>query len=82
MSLVAAASIFAIDAPTQVIRTFIAKADSLDYLYGMLLSGGLLIALFFPKFKLIELSRDEEAQQPPLVEAGSESPLAEAPAAL
>ena len=81
LALVAAASIFAIDAPTQVIRTFIAKADSLDYLYGMLLSGGLLIALFFPKFKLIELSRDEEAQQPLLVEAAAESPLAEAPAA-
>lgn len=61
LALVAAVSIFAIDAPTQVIRTFIAKADSLDYLYGMLLSGGLLFALFFPKFKLINLSRDEES---------------------
>lgn len=60
LALIAAASIFAIDVPTQFIRTFIAHSDSLDYLYGSLLSGGLLFALFFQKFKLVELGKEPE----------------------
>lgn len=60
LALIAATSIFAIDVPTQFIRTFIAHSDSLDYLYGSLLSGGLIFALFFPKFKLVELGKEPE----------------------
>jgi hypothetical protein len=60
LALIAAASIFAIDVPTQFIRTFIAQSDSLDYLYGSLLSGGLMFALFFPKFKLVDLGKEPE----------------------
>ena len=58
LMLIATASIFAIDVPTQIIRTFVAHSDSLDYLYGSLLSGGLLFSLFFPKFKIAELSKE------------------------
>lgn len=60
LALIAAASIFAIDVPTQIIRTFVAHSDSFDYLYGSLLSGGLLFSLFFPKFKIAELGKDPE----------------------
>lgn len=60
LALIAGASIFAIDVPTQIIRTFIAHSDSLDYLYGSLLSGGLLFSLFFPKFKIAELGKEPE----------------------
>lgn len=60
LMLIAAASIFAIDVPTQIIRTFIAHSDSLDYLYGSLLSGGLLFSLFFPRFRIVELSKEPE----------------------
>jgi hypothetical protein len=60
LALIAATSIFAIDVPTQFIRTFIAHSDSLDYLYGSLLSGGLIFALFFPKFKLVQLGKEPE----------------------
>ncbi|MDX9993029.1 MAG: hypothetical protein RBS68_13400 [Anaerolineales bacterium] len=60
LMLIAAASIFAIDVPTQIIRTFIAYSDSLDYLYGSLLSGGLLFSLFFPRFRIVELSKEPE----------------------
>jgi hypothetical protein len=60
LALIAAASIFAIDVPTQIIRTFVAHSDSFDYLYGSLLSGGLLFSLFFPKFKIAALGKDPE----------------------
>lgn len=61
LALIGAASIFAMDAPTQIIRTFVAKSDSLDYLYGMLLAGGLLFSLLFPKFRRALLGLPEPA---------------------
>jgi len=51
LALLAAVSILAIDAPTQVIRSTMSESTSLDYLYGSLLSAGLLLALLLPKFK-------------------------------
>ncbi len=45
-ALIAAASVLAIDAPTQIIRT-----STLDYLYGALLATGLLACLLVPAFK-------------------------------
>lgn len=63
LALIAGASIFAIDVPTQIIRTFVAHSDSLDYLYGSLLSGGLLFSLLFPKFKVAELGKEPEKQE-------------------
>ncbi|HSQ27247.1 MAG TPA: hypothetical protein VLM80_08985, partial [Anaerolineales bacterium] len=44
-ALIGAISALAIDAPTQIIRT-----ATLDYLYGSLLSLGLLFFLFLPKY--------------------------------
>jgi hypothetical protein len=46
LALIAALSILVIDAPTQIIRT-----KTLDYLYGSLLSLGLLLWLLLPNFK-------------------------------
>lgn len=43
LALIAALSILAIDAPSQIIRT-----ATLDYLYGSLLALGLLVSLFLP----------------------------------
>lgn len=45
-ALIAALSILAIDAPTQVIRT-----STYDYLYGSLLAGALIVFLLLPAFK-------------------------------
>jgi hypothetical protein len=49
--LIAATSILAIDVPTQVIRTTMSESTSWDYLYGTLLSLGLLFPLLYPKFR-------------------------------
>jgi hypothetical protein len=46
LALICAVSLLVIDAPTQFIRT-----ATLDYLYGSLISLGLLAALLFPRFK-------------------------------
>jgi hypothetical protein len=51
LGVIGAASILAIDAPTQVIRTVLTDTDSLDYLYGSLLSAGLLISLLLPRIR-------------------------------
>ena len=51
LALIAGASIFAIDVPTQIIRTGMTAVTSLDYLYGALLSLGLLFTLLFPRFR-------------------------------
>jgi hypothetical protein len=51
LAVIGAASILAIDAPTQVVRTVLTDTDSLDYLYGSLLSTGLLISLLLPRFR-------------------------------
>jgi hypothetical protein len=51
LALIAAASILAIDAPTQVIRSTMSDSTSWDYLYGALLSSGLLIVLLIPAFR-------------------------------
>lgn len=51
LGLITGASILAIDAPTQVIRTTMSESTSWDYLYGSLLAIGLLFTLLFPKFK-------------------------------
>lgn len=63
--LVAAVSILAIDAPTQVIRTTMSDSTSLDYLYGTLLSMALLFTLLFPKFKaaLVDMGEQEQYSQ-------------------
>ncbi len=53
LALIAAVSILAIDAPTQIIRSTMSESTSLDYLYGALLSSGLLFSLFFPKFRAV-----------------------------
>lgn len=58
LALIAAVSILAIDAPTQVIRSTMSESTSLDYLYGSLLSLGLLFSLFFPKFRAVFVSKD------------------------
>ena len=46
LAVISAITIFVIDAPTQIIRT-----KTLDYLYGALLSAGLLVFLMVPYFK-------------------------------
>ena len=46
LALIASLSILVIDVPTQIIRT-----KTLDYLYGSLLSLGLLLWLLLPAFK-------------------------------
>ncbi len=51
MTLIAGVSIIAIDLPTQVIRTLLTDATSVDYLIGSVLAAGLLISILFPKFK-------------------------------
>jgi hypothetical protein len=64
LMLIAAVTILAIDAPTQIIRTTLSESTSWDYLYGSLLSIGLLFGLLFPKFKaaLVEQDAPEELQ--------------------
>jgi len=51
ITLVAGASVIAIDLPTQVIRSLLSDATSIDYLLGSLLAAGLLFSILFPKFK-------------------------------
>jgi len=60
LALLAATFIMAIDAPTQIIRTFISKSDSLDYLYGSLLSIRLLFVLLILKSKVVLACEDCE----------------------
>lgn len=60
LAVLAAVSIVAINVPTQLIRTFIAKATSLDYLYGTLLALGLLFVLLFPKFRRALVPADDD----------------------
>ena len=50
------------DAPTQVIRSTMTDTTSLDYLYGTLLSIGLLFSLLFPKFRQALVSETQESQ--------------------
>ncbi len=73
MALVGAVSILAIDIPTQVIRTTMSESNSWDYLYGSLLSLGLLFALLFPKFNAALIDKSEpqpgEVEQQRLGEA-------------
>jgi ABC-type multidrug transport system fused ATPase/permease subunit len=64
LALLAGVTIFAMDVPTQIIRTLLSESTSLDYLYGSLLSAGLLISLLFPKFKARFLNEAEPAPQP------------------
>lgn len=61
LAVLAATCIVAINAPTQVIRSVIAKATALDYLYGLLLALGLLFVLLFPRFRraLAPAAREE-----------------------
>jgi hypothetical protein len=69
LALAAAASILVIDAPTQVIRTLMTESTSLDYLYGSLLSAGLLFSLLYPRFKaglLAEKASVEAAEEQPV----------------
>ncbi|MFP3854973.1 MAG: hypothetical protein ACLFWD_11835 [Anaerolineales bacterium] len=62
LGILAGTSILAINIPTQIIRSFVAGADSLDYLYGALLAAGLLIGLLYPRFKDALLA-DQRAQR-------------------
>jgi hypothetical protein len=57
LMLIAAASILAIDAPVQIIRT-----ATPDYLVGALLSIGLIFSLVTPKFKAVLISPLEQAK--------------------
>jgi hypothetical protein len=68
LALVAATSILAIDIPTQVIRTALTDSTSLDYLYGTLLSIGLLLSLLFPRFTAVLIAPD---QRQPAVDSGA-----------
>ena len=49
--LISAVSILAINLPTQIIRSTMSESTSLDYLYGLLLSLGVLFGLLYPKFR-------------------------------
>lgn len=60
LALIAATSILAIDIPTQIIRTTMSTSTSWDYLYGVLLSCGLLFSLLYPKFKAVLVSDQQE----------------------
>lgn len=51
ITLVAGVSVIAIDLPTQVIRSLLSDATSIDYLVGSLLAAGLLFSILFQKFK-------------------------------
>ena len=62
LMLIAAVSILAIDVPTQIIRTTMSESTSWDYLYGSLLSIGLLFGLLFPKFKAALIGQTQPAQ--------------------
>jgi hypothetical protein len=66
LGLIAATSVFAIDVPTQIIRTALTDSTSLDYLFGALLSAGLLFALLYPKFRAVLI--DQEVVEGPRVE--------------
>jgi hypothetical protein len=65
LAMIAGASILAIDAPTQVIRTTLTDTTSLDYLYGTLLSTGLLFSLLFPKLRQALLTEPGVSQTAP-----------------
>jgi hypothetical protein len=64
LALIAAVSILAIDIPTQIIRTTLTDATSLDYLYGALLALGLLIPLLYPPFRRALLDLPAPAPSP------------------
>ncbi len=51
LALVAGVSIIAIDLPTQVVRSLMTDATSVDYLMGSVLAAGLLFSILFPKFR-------------------------------
>jgi len=51
MAVVAAASLVAINIPTQIVRTTMTDATSVDYVIGAALSLVLLVILLIPKFK-------------------------------
>jgi hypothetical protein len=80
LMLISAVSILAIDAPTQVIRTTMSESTSWDYLYGSLLSIGLLFGLLFPKFNtaLLDLAEQEKPNQK--IEIETQSNLSMPPA--
>lgn len=59
LALIGATSILAIDAPTQVIRSLLTDTNSLDYLYGSLLSIGLLFSLLYPRFRAVLIEGEE-----------------------
>ncbi len=69
LAVVAGTTILAIDVPTQVIRTLLSDSTSWDYLYGALLSLGLLTSLFYPRFKAALTAEEDPA------EAGEEGPI-------
>jgi hypothetical protein len=60
LGILAGLSILAINIPTQIVRSFVAGSDSLDYLWGALLAIGLLVSLLFPKFKQAFLQTEQE----------------------
>lgn len=62
LGLIAGASILVMDAPTQVIRSTMTDTTSLDYLYGTLLSIGLLFSLLFPKFRQALVPEAQESR--------------------
>jgi hypothetical protein len=55
IALIAALSILLVDVPTQIVRT-----KTLDYLYGALLAGGLVLFLLLPGFKRVLLGHEPE----------------------
>ena len=71
--LISAVAILAIDVPTQIIRSTMSDSTSLDYLYGALLSAGLLFGLLFPKFKAALFGQVVQSQLEQLPEADSAS---------
>lgn len=71
--LISAVSILTIDIPTQIIRSTMSESTSLDYLYGALLSAGLLFGLLFPKFKAALFGQVALSQPEQLPEVDSAS---------
>lgn len=61
LAVIASSSIVAINFPTQIIRSILTEATSVDYLIGAILSSVLLFTLLFPPLKrgLIEQPRAE-----------------------
>lgn len=77
--LISAVSILTIDIPTQIIRSTMSESTSLDYLYGSLLSAGLLFGLLFPKFKAAlfgQINLIQPEQLPEVDSAGFSMPPA------